>query len=84
MTQCHARISRENLPVPLKLENIIIRLPLWIGLKYGDSFEHWLVMYFLKYWFGIIFNQKKYADCRFKFHWFGEFYKIKYIYIYLY
>ncbi len=59
MTQCHARISRENLPVPLKLENIIIRLPLWIGLKYGDSFEHWLVMYFLKYWFGIIFNQKK-------------------------
>ncbi len=25
MTQCHARISHENLPVPLKLENIIIR-----------------------------------------------------------
>ncbi len=24
MTQQHARISRENLPVPLKLENIII------------------------------------------------------------
>ncbi len=24
MTQCHARISRENLPVPLKLEKIII------------------------------------------------------------
>ncbi len=24
MTQCHARISRENLPVPLKLENIIM------------------------------------------------------------
>ncbi len=24
MTQCHARISHENLPVPLKLENIII------------------------------------------------------------
>ncbi len=28
MTQCHARISRENLPVTLKLENIIISLPL--------------------------------------------------------
>ncbi len=25
----------------------------------GDSFEHWLVMYLLKYWFRIIFNQKK-------------------------
>ncbi len=25
MTQFHARLSRENLPVPLKLENIIIR-----------------------------------------------------------
>ncbi len=24
MMQCHARISRENLPAPLKLENIII------------------------------------------------------------
>ncbi len=24
MTQCHDRISRENLPIPLKLENIII------------------------------------------------------------
>ncbi len=24
MTQCHAPISRENLPVPLKSENIII------------------------------------------------------------
>ncbi len=24
MTQCHARISHENLPVPLRLENIII------------------------------------------------------------
>ncbi len=59
MTQQHARISRGNLPVPLKLQNIIIRLPLWIGLKKGDSFEHWLVMYFLKYWFRIIFDQKK-------------------------
>ncbi len=27
MTQSHARISRENLPVPLKSENIIIREP---------------------------------------------------------
>ncbi len=26
MTQCHARISHENLPVPLKLENIINKL----------------------------------------------------------
>ncbi len=59
MTQYYARISRENLPVPLKLESIIISYPLWIGLKYGDSFEHWLVMYLLKYWFRIIFNQKK-------------------------
>ncbi len=33
MTQFHARISHENLPVPLKLENIIISLPLWIGLS---------------------------------------------------
>ncbi len=31
MMQCHARISHENLPVSLKLENIIISLPLWIG-----------------------------------------------------
>ncbi len=59
MTQQHARISRKNLPVPLKLENIIVSLPLWIGLKQGDSFEHWLVTYLLKYWFWIIFNQKK-------------------------
>ncbi len=29
----------------------------------GDSFEHWLVMYLLKYWFRIIFQQKK---CSFK------------------
>ncbi len=28
-------------------------------MKYGDSFEHWLVMYSLKYWFRIIFNHKK-------------------------
>ncbi len=47
MTQCHARISHENLPVPLKLENIIISYK-WIGLKAGESFEHWLVMYLLK------------------------------------
>ncbi len=33
MAQYHAQISQENLPVPLKLENIIISLPLWIGLK---------------------------------------------------
>ncbi len=33
MTQQHARISHENLLVPLKLENIIISLLLWIGLK---------------------------------------------------
>ncbi len=33
MTQCHARISRENLPVLLKLENIIKSLQLRIGLK---------------------------------------------------
>ncbi len=25
MTQCHAELSREKLPVPLKLENINIR-----------------------------------------------------------
>ncbi len=28
-----------------------------------DSFEHWLVMYLLKYRFLIIFNQKKVTDC---------------------
>ncbi len=61
MTQCYARIFNENLPLPLKLENIIIRLLLWIGLKEGESFEHWLVMYLLKYWFRIIFNPKSYG-----------------------
>ncbi len=59
MTQCHARISCENLPVPLKLENIVISQTLRIRLKEGDSFEHWLVMYLLKYWFPVIFYQKK-------------------------
>ncbi len=33
MTQQHARISHENLPIPLKLENIIISLLLGIELK---------------------------------------------------
>ncbi len=28
-------------------------------LKQGDSFEHWLVMYLLRNWFRIIFNQKE-------------------------
>ncbi len=32
----------------------------------GDSFEHWLVMYFLKYWFRIIFNPKKLRTAAFK------------------
>ncbi len=44
MMQQHAQISRENLPAPLKWENIIISLPLWIGLKLSDSFEHWQIM----------------------------------------
>ncbi len=33
MTQCRTRISRENLPVPLKLENFITRLLLRIELE---------------------------------------------------
>jgi len=31
------------------IKNIITSLPLWIKLMQADSFEHWLVMYFLKY-----------------------------------
>ncbi len=43
MTQQHARISCENLPVLLKLENMFISLLLSIGLKEGDSFEHYVL-----------------------------------------
>ncbi len=50
MTQQHAQISHKFLPVPLKWENIIISYPLWIELKQGDSFEHCLIIYLLKYW----------------------------------
>jgi len=33
------------------IKNMITSLPLWIELRQADSFEHWLVMYFLKYVF---------------------------------
>jgi len=37
-----------------------------IKLQQAESFEHWLVMYFLKYVFCIILNPKKATDCSFK------------------
>jgi len=52
MMQRHARISRGNPPVPLEL-NTYTSVPLWIELRQADTFEHWLVMHFLKYVFWI-------------------------------
>ncbi len=62
----HAQITHENLLIPLKLQNIIISIPLWIGLKQGYSFEHWLVMY-LNIDFGPFILTKKVTDCNFKY-----------------
>ncbi len=64
MTQCHTQISHENLPVQLKLENIIINLPLWIGLKWGDSFEHLCTCSNID--FGSFLTNKNVTDCSFK------------------
>jgi len=41
------------------IKNIITSLPLWIEIRPADSFEHWLVIYFI--FILIIFNPKKWV-----------------------
>jgi len=41
------------------IKNIIKSLQLWIKLRQADNVEHWLLIYFLKHLFWILFNPKK-------------------------
>jgi len=49
ITQRHARISRGNPPVPLKLKTLLQAYR--FESSYGKQIKHLLVMYFLKYVF---------------------------------
>jgi len=59
MTQKHA--------VPLELKTLLQSYH--FELRQADSVEHWLVMYFLKYVFWIIFNPQKATDFSFNYHY---------------
>jgi len=60
MLESPAEISTTGIKI------IITSSPLKIELRQAESFQHWLVMYFLKYVFWIIFNPKKVTACSFK------------------